>query len=329
MPPLTRTSRPHHRLVAWGLPLCVVVAAGCAGDDTDAASGTTTTTAGTASTTTTGDPGEGGADGGTGASTTTTSRAPGGGADVPVVVGGWLLGWWDGAGWVPAPETAGQAAPDPSRYPLADTWALAAVDSPVVTVEASQLREGCFRGAEVPQLVGDRLANGVGVPVGTDAFPRPVDTIAPLEEHVADIAAFLDANGIGDEPVEIDRVLRFDADGDGVDEVLVEASHGDVELGLSTDEGDYSVITYRRVAPGGAVDTVVVASDVTTAEEAAQATGTSQVIIEHHRVMGLVDANEDGTFELALSSSAFESRTVRFVDTAGPTRTIFDAGCGS
>ena len=61
-------------------------------------------------------------------------------------------------------------------------------------------------------------------------------------------------------------MTRADIEGDGVDEVLIEASlHADESL-LGRAAGDYSVVLLRRLN-GGEVETVLVRGDVVTEDE--------------------------------------------------------------
>ncbi len=241
----------------------------------------------------------------------------------PVVLDGWLVGWWGASGWVQAPAAFDNDV-DESRYPLPDRWALASADGSIVETEASGLGAGCFRPGVPPRVRADAVFGRVGVPTGVNAFPRPVTVITPTEGHVADVRAWLDANGFEDEPVEIDRVLRFDVEGDGVFEVLIEASHGDVERSIDAEAGDYSVIRYRRVGPDGGVESLDVGSHLVTAVG-----GDVQSILYHHQVLGLVDPDVDGVYELAVRQRGFESRYVRLLDLAGAPTTLFETGCGA
>ena len=114
--------------------------------------------------------------------------------------------------------------------------------------------------------VPDDVADMVGVAEGVEVQPRPVDQIAAAPAHHDTVRAWLEGEGIASPEVSIDRVTRADIEGDGVDEVLIEASlHADESL-IARAAGDYSVVLMRRLNRGE-VETIVVSGDVVTKDE--------------------------------------------------------------
>ena len=96
----------------------------------------------------------------------------------------------------------------------------------------------------------DDVADMVGVAEGVEPLPRPVVQIAAAPAHHDSVRAWLEGEGIASPQVSIDRVTRADIEGDGVDEVLIEASlHADESL-IGRAAGDYSVVLLRRLNDG-------------------------------------------------------------------------------
>ena len=149
--------------------------------------------------------------------------------------------------------------------------------------------------------VPDDVADMVGVAEGVEPLPRPVVQIAAAPAHHDSVRAWLEGEGIASPQVSIDRVTRADIEGDGVDEVLIEASlHADESL-LGRAAGDYSVVLLRRLKDGE-VETVLVRGDVVTEDEvSAEYYGG---YLNASRLLAIADVDGDTWFEVVVGRRA-------------------------
>src|SRR5438876_8021927 len=92
--------------------------------------------------------------------------------------------------------------------------------------------------------------------------------------YVDAVRDFLKSHGIADPKVRIKRILRIDLEGDGEDEVLIEATNYFTERNEAPVDvpkrGSYSMVILRRVA-AGKVQTQLVAGEVYSKADASNA----------------------------------------------------------
>jgi hypothetical protein len=131
----------------------------------------------------------------------------------------------------------------------------------------------------------------------------------------------LAADGV-DAPVEVDRVLRFDLEGDGADEILIEANRIADESLIGLGPGNYSVVLLRRVGPSGDVEDVVVHAD-TRPPPAGDADSLTVVEVE-----GLADVDGDGILELGTSYRGYEWSGAELIDLRAAPAVLLTASCG-
>jgi hypothetical protein len=94
-------------------------------------------------------------------------------------------------------------------------------------------------------------------------------------------------------------LVRVDLDGDGADEVVGTANHGELSLDVNP-AGDFSVVFVRRVADGLARTTVLWAF---------AADGESDHLARH-RLAAIADLNGDGVMEIVVEAEYYEGRSV-------------------
>jgi hypothetical protein len=126
--------------------------------------------------------------------------------------------------------------------------------------------------------------------------------------------------------VQLDQLIRTDLDGDGTDEVLIAARHPDLDTGLPSRAGWFSIVLIRQVV-GGDVRTTVLAEDIHVADqEAGELPDTAQFGIDT-----VADFNGDGRSEMAVWGSFWEGASETMYDVAAGEApvTALDGGCGS
>lgn len=141
-------------------------------------------------------------------------------------------------------------------------------------------------------------------------LPQLVNEISTTAEHLKAVSAVLDGVDVG--PLAL-QAFQFDLEGDGVDEVLVEA------VGQGAD-GAYSVLVLRRVGVDGTVENVAVHRSVAGEGE----------IFEHQvsTVVAIADINGDGNMDLATADVVFEAGGAGIWELTGTPTKVLSRLCG-
>lgn len=259
--------------------------------------------------------------------TTTTTEAPGNWADEPLVVSQYgALGWWDGSTWV--------RAEDAGALPVAG-----GEDYQVVLHGVDEIITG---GPQVSQCeplenIGVDLSDPSAV---SRSFPQPsgVAISAPWEltphfvQEEPDDGTYsgfarplLAARGLDVANPVIKQVVRFDLDGDGVNEVVAVAEEVTGNAGIYAEEGNYSLVFMRKVVDEEVQTAILGESIVTDLAE-----GETPFILTH-AVAAVADLSGDGKMEIVLNDVYYEGEgwTVwEYVnDDLGPVLQI-GSGCG-
>lgn len=90
---------------------------------------------------------------------------------------------------------------------------------------------------------------------GTPSAPRRVREERTSATYEAACRRFLAGRGIAVKQAKVTRVLRADLDGDGTDEVLIEATSG--EISYHAAKGAYSLVLLRALRGGNIVETAL------------------------------------------------------------------------
>lgn len=283
---------------------------------TTTAQATTTTTATTMPSTTT-----------TTEATTTTTEAPGNWADEPLVVSIYgALGWWDGSSWVKVESS--------TTLPIGG-----GEDYQVVRLGVREIISGG------PQMAMCEPLENVGVDLSdTDPlggpFPSPtgVAISAPWEltphfvqqetddgTYSAFARPLLAARGLDVPNPVIKQVVRFDLDGDGVNEVVAVAEEVTGDGGIYAEEGNYSLVFMRKVVEGEVQTAILGESIVDELQEF------ETPFILTHAVAAVADLSGDGKMEVVLDEVYYEGQgwsVWEYVnDDLGPVLQIA-SGCG-
>ena len=145
---------------------------------------------------------------------------------------------------------------------------------------------------DVPGLVG--VARGWNVTT-RPSQDLPVDTLV----YQGAVGDWLVSQGVTQPEVRITRVVRVDIEGDGVDEVFINASRFLEETGHNTEMGDYSILLMRKVV-GDRVVTVPVVTDV-------YISPTAELTFPYtYLLVNFLDLNGDGFLEVFVDVSRWE-----------------------
>lgn len=154
-----------------------------------------------------------------------------------------------------------------------------------------------------------------------DVLPRSTTRLAPAVVYKEAIEKLLIQQGITNPEVEIINKLKVDLEGDGVDEVLINAVHmasGAILPPVSV--GDYSLIVLRKIV-NGEVATIPLVLDVyLEANDLAYPT--------IHTIGGVYDLNGDGRLDIFVKGRRWEGQSMSIFDIKGETANlVLMTGC--
>jgi hypothetical protein len=157
--------------------------------------------------------------------------------------------------------------------------------------------------------------------------PKVESTRSPLyRQAVADV---LRRNGIARPQVKIVKVLRVDLEGDGTEEVLINATRAKrwEQGGITPDSnpGDYSVVLLRKVIKGK-VQTIVLEGEYHPRLRNPETDGPPN----EYAITGVLDLNGDGRMEIILQGGYYEGDWKTVYEIKGlKAESIFGCGCGA
>jgi hypothetical protein len=146
-----------------------------------------------------------------------------------------------------------------------------------------------------------------------NALPRKPQIAEPTEQVYVDaVREFLTDRRISDPKVKITQILRVDLDGDGEEEVLINATNyftkdNDVPMEAPA-RGSYSIVLLHR-AVAGKVQTEFVAGEVYTKDES----NAPNV----YEITAVLDLNGDGKLEVIVHSQYYEGSATTIYDCSG------------
>ena len=260
---------------------------------------------------------------------TTTTSVPGGlegnWADEPLIAAVFgALGWWDGGGWVQVDEGTSLPIAGGEDYQIA----LLGLEA-ITTGSGEELLCDPLNNPGVvlanDEVLGD-WPGPYGVAISADwvLTPHLVEETTDDGTYSAVASELLDERGLTVPSPVIKQVIRFDLEGDGVNEVLVVAE--DVPGDLLAEVGDYSIAFLQKVVEGDVATSVIGESVVLEPEE-----GVTPFVLSF-TVAAIADMNGDSRMEIILDSAYYEGVGVEvweYVnDDIGPMAQI-STGCGA
>ena len=143
-----------------------------------------------------------------------------------------------------------------------------------------------------------------------NALPRkPRIADRTQQVYVDAVRDFLKTKGIEQPKVKIDNILRVDLDGDGEDEVLINATNyfSKESVPMRSPAGSYSMVLLRRVV-AGKVETQLVEGEFH--PKAYLRTGDSFNAPDAYKVIATLDLDGDGKMEVVVGSSYYEGEAI-------------------
>ncbi len=139
----------------------------------------------------------------------------------------------------------------------------------------------------------------VGVAQGWHVLQRDLQELSPDSEVYRQVVLdWLTAQGIPAPEFATLHIFRVDLEGDGVDEIFINATHLD-ESQHTTKAGDYSIILMRKVQGNGAV-TLPVVGDVYHSQDM------ETTFPQTYSLGNFIDLNQDGILEVVVDVQRWE-----------------------
>jgi hypothetical protein len=163
----------------------------------------------------------------------------------------------------------------------------------------------------------------VALDAAAEALPREAraqdTTQAVYREAVAEV---LRQEGLSEPQINITQLFRVDLEGDGIEEVLLTATHYE-EPGLPViNRGDYSLVLLRQLIDGQVETTLLESQIYPRAEQFAGP--------DTFRIGGILDLNGDGVLEVAIESQYYEGAGVIVYQLSnGQFVPALSCGCGA
>jgi hypothetical protein len=156
-------------------------------------------------------------------------------------------------------------------------------------------------------------------------LPRKPQIADPTQQAYVDaVREFLESRRMSDPKVKITQILRVDLDGDGEEEVLINATNyftedGDVPMDTAA-PGSYSIVLLRRVV-AGKVQTELVAGELYVKDESSPS--------NLYEIPGVFDLNGDGKLEVIVHSRYYEGSATTIYDcSGGKCEAVLSVACG-
>lgn len=168
--------------------------------------------------------------------------------------------------------------------------------------------------------------------------PRPVVALpneTPVYREL--VRSELVRRGLKSPVVNINSVTRSDLDGDGTQEVIIEASHfkeqasGTFYPPPAAEAGDYSLLLLRWVKNGQLRTTVLAQNVYTRTPTQTQIDAGEGQVPSRYGVAGVGDLNGDGRMELVLANAYYEGEGMAVLEWSASTgaKERLNEGCGA
>lgn len=246
---------------------------------------------------------------------------------VPVVDmdGGCLMGGSSGSSWI-KPEEMGPRMSGGDKYRLYDLNGLwKSVTGGKAASQGAPCEDTLY--VELPKNFQDSVPQGahyIGVAGTWNPLPRtPKVESNNIPAYINLVSSLLTRKGIRRPQVNITKVVRVDLEGDGTEEVLINASrvnrweNGSITPNASA--GDYSLVMLRKVI-NGKVQTIMLAEEYHTKPATFSAP-------DEYNLTAVLDLNGDGVMEVIVARGYYEGDW-KTVYTIKGNKAVDVLGCG-
>lgn len=224
-------------------------------------------------------------------------------ATADFVVGGILDGQWVSA----------KALVDKVDVAMYDVYSLSGKQSEVTgdaIIESFEPGEGIH----IPFDETEKFKDVLYISGSQSTYYREVKELSIHNEiYLNIIKGILSEKQIESEPI-VKRIIKFDMEGDGVDEVLIAASNIDFSKGLAGEKNEYSFVILRKIIDNE-VKTYYLAEAFYT-EDPDMENGKFSLAYDYN-ILGILDLNGDGITEIILKGNYYEgewSEVFEFMD---------------
>ena len=142
--------------------------------------------------------------------------------------------------------------------------------------------------------------------------PEKIDSGSPYYMEL--VKERIKANGVGSSPAQIQEIKQIDLEGDGTDEIIINASYYQNKSGIpSATRGDYSLVILRQVTGNVTADLPLFQSyELSDREDGVPA---------YVRSVRVIDLNGDGMMEILVSVEYFDATQVLVYELSSDTQT--------
>jgi hypothetical protein len=251
---------------------------------------------------------------------------------VPIIDmdGGCLMGGVSGGNWI-KPEEMGPRMSGGDKYRIYDLNGLwKSMTGGKAATQGAPCEDTLY--VEAPKDFTDSIPEGshyIGVAGTWNPLPRtPKIESNDNPTYRSLVASLLTRKGIRRPQVKITKVVRIDLEGDGTDEVIINATRanhwgeGGGSITPNASMGDYSLVMLRKMI-GGKVQTIMLSEEYHTKAENFSAP-------DEFNLSAVLDLNGDGVMEIVVAGAYYEGAWQTVYSIKGNKAVdVLGCGCGA
>jgi len=166
-------------------------------------------------------------------------------------------------------------------------------------IESFEPGEGIY----IPFDEGEKFKDVLYISDSKSTYYREVNELSIHNEtYLSIVKGILSEKHIESEPT-VKNIIKFDMEGDGVDEVLIAASNVDFSKGIAGEKNEYSFVILRKIV-NNEVKTYYLAEAFYT-EDPDMENGKFALAYDYN-ILGILDLNGDGILEIILNGNYYE-----------------------
>lgn len=155
-----------------------------------------------------------------------------------------------------------------------------------------------------------------------NAYPSKIESF-PVNNPsaIAIVKQWLSDSGFVNPEVKISQVIATDLDGDGIDEMLISATHYQDEYVSSANAGNYSIVLIQKIVDGKSL-IIPVIYDLYIVE-------TNYIAPMTYSIGGIIDVEGDGKYEFVIQWQYYEGAGVNLLRVnKNEVEFLLGSGCG-